>query len=368
MKEKSDSLQALRSAACLTVFLNHCYVGNVVEWGVSVFFVMSGFLLSAGRLGKGGALPLSPLESLRFAWGKIRKLYPLYIITMLPILALNVYNAFAASTGFGDIAKELLLSLLLIQSWFPAHCMAFNGVAWYLSTAFFLYFCFPYIMRLVSRFRGKASAFSAIVLLLAVEAALSFLSPSFPRMFPSLFPTGAGEDFELWFTYIFPVFRLIDFSLGCITGYIFFIRNKEERNSVITAIDIATAALFALSIAIYRTADALPGSSAYKHTLVFSPFAMLCVYCFALGKGALPRLLTGKVSVYLGDISSSFYLIHQDVIRILFMLLGCTPLSFSAVRAVLIPLSFILTAFAAWLYKRIAPPCKKLCEAFSRQS
>ena len=80
MNKKSDSLQALRAVACLRVFINHCYIGNNGPWPVSIFIVMSGFLLTAGRLAKGRvALSLYPLECLRFAWGKVRKLYPLFI-------------------------------------------------------------------------------------------------------------------------------------------------------------------------------------------------------------------------------------------------------------------------------------------------
>ncbi len=364
MNEKSDSIQALRAVACLTVFLNHCYLGNIVEWGVSVFFVMSGFLLTAGRLDKGRVvLSLSPLKCLRFAWGKIRKLYPLYIITLLPILALDIFNAVSSSSGFGTIIKELVLSALLIQSWSPAHSMAFNGVAWYLSTTLFLYFCFPYIMRCVSKYHEKKSAYIAMALLLIGEAALSCLAPMLPRLAPFLFALGAEGDFEMWFTYIFPVFRLFDFSLGCNLGYIFVNRNKEEKKSVITAIDISTAMFFVISIVIYRLTDKLPGSDAYKHTLIFSPFAMLCVYCFALGKGIFPKLLTNKITVYFGDISSSFYLIHQDVIRILYMLSCYTALSFAVVKALLIPISFVLIILAAEIYGRIALTYKKRLQA-----
>jgi peptidoglycan/LPS O-acetylase OafA/YrhL len=367
MKKKSDSLQALRAVACLTVFLNHCYIGNIVEWGVSVFFVMSGFLLTAGQLDKGMATPsLASLECLRFAWGKIKKLYPLYIITLLPILALDIYNAVSGASDFGTIIKELVLSALLIQSWFPAHSMAFNGVAWYLSTAFFLYFCFPCIMSCVSKYHGKKPAYIAIALLLIGEAALSCLAQVLPRIVPFLFSSVADGDFATWFTYIFPVFRLIDFSLGCNLGYIFVNRNKEEKKSVITAIDISTAVFFVISVATYRLTDKLPGSDAYKHTLIFSPFAMLCVYCFALGKGILPKLLTGKITVRFGDISSSFYLIHQDVIRILYMLSGYTALSFTAVKALLIPISFVLTILAAEIYGCIELTYKKRLTAETR--
>ncbi len=364
MNKKSDSLQALRAVACLRVFINHCYIGDNGPWPVSIFIVMSGFLLTSGRLAKGrAALSLSPLECLRFAWGKVRKLYPLYIITLLPILALDIFNAVSSSSGFGVIIKELVLSVLLIQSWSPAHSMAFNGVAWYLSTTFFLYFCFPYIMRCVSKYHEKKSAYIAIALLFAGEAAVSCLAPALPRIVPFLFSSVADDDFVTWFTYIFPVFRLFDFSLGCNLGYIFVSRNKEEKKSVITAIDISTVAFFALSVVIYRLTDKLPGSDAYKQTLIFSPFAMLCVYCFALGKGILPKLLTYKITVRFGDISSSFFLIHQDVIRILFMLSGYTALSFTAVKALLIPISFVLTILAAEIYGRIALIYKKKLKA-----
>ena len=282
-----------------------------------------------------------------------------YIITLLPILALDIFNAVSSSSGFGVIIKELVLSALLIQSWFPSHSMAFNGVAWYLSTAFFLYFCFPYIMRRVSKYHEKKSAYIAIALLFSGEAAVSCLAPALLRIVPFLFSSVADGDFATWFTYIFPVFRLIDFSPGCNLGYIFVNRNKEEKKSVITAIDISTVMFFAVSVAIYRLTDKLPKSDAYKHTLIFSPFAMLCVYCFALGKGMCPKLLTNKITVWFGDISSSFYLIHQDVIRILYIFSGYTAISFTAVKALLIPISFVLTVLAAETYGRIELTYKK---------
>ena len=42
MKKRMDSMQALRFLACLCIFAHHCYITEMVYWGVSVFFVMSG--------------------------------------------------------------------------------------------------------------------------------------------------------------------------------------------------------------------------------------------------------------------------------------------------------------------------------------
>lgn len=361
MKQKLDSIQALRAIACLTVFLNHCYIGNVVMWGVSVFFVMSGFLMTVRHLDSGDSFSVAPRDCLRFSWSRIKKLYPLYIITLLPVLILNIVGKLVgySDESFFRILRELVFSLLLIQSWLPRYCMVFNGVAWYLSTAFFLYFCFPCILRCVSRFRKKSSAYLAIAALFALEGFFSFLAPSIGRLFPALFPSDPEMSFEMWFTYIFPPFRLIDFTLGCSLGFLFLRRNKPEKSSVINLIDIAALFIFAVSIAVCRLTEELPVSECYKYSLLFSPFALFSVYSFALGKGFLPRLLTNRYTVALGNISASFYLIHQDIIRAMLMLWGYTSLPVPVFKAILIPSAFLLTVFASMLYRFAAERCRK---------
>ena len=361
MKQKLDSIQALRAVACLTVFLNHCYIGNVVEWGVSVFFVMSGFLMTLRGLDDEKELSLSPYQCLRFSWSRIKKLYPLYIITLLPILVLSIAGKLTGRSdeSFLRILAELVLSLLLIQSWSPKYCMAFNGVAWYLSTAFFLYFCFPFLLRCISRYRKKSSAYLAIAALFVLEGVFSFLAPLIGQHFPALVPPDPEASFEMWFTYIFPPFRLLDFALGCNLAFLFLRRNKAEKKSVINAVDIAVLTVFAVSIAVYRLIDDMQGSECCKHAFLFSPTALISVYSFALGKGFLSRLLTNRYTVALGDISSSFYLIHQDIIRAMLMLWGYTSLPVSVFKAILIPTAFLLTLLASALYGRIAERRRK---------
>ena len=90
MKKRMDSMQALRFLACLCIFAHHCYITEVVYWGVSVFFVMSGFLMCCGYYDRYSA-SLDPAVSLRFSLKKLWKLYPLHVLTMLPILALDIY-------------------------------------------------------------------------------------------------------------------------------------------------------------------------------------------------------------------------------------------------------------------------------------
>ena len=79
---KIQALQGLRTVAFFAIFLSHSRIGQLGclgAWGVSVFFVLSGFLMLYSYYPR----EETPAFGLRFAWRKIRTLYPLHLITML---------------------------------------------------------------------------------------------------------------------------------------------------------------------------------------------------------------------------------------------------------------------------------------------
>lgn len=77
------SLQALRGIAFLGIFASHtgfrCFVGTG-RWGVSVFFVLSGFMMIYTYMGKNRIRYVSLKDNLYFAWRKMKGLYLLHII------------------------------------------------------------------------------------------------------------------------------------------------------------------------------------------------------------------------------------------------------------------------------------------------
>jgi len=76
-KSKNKALQGLRAIAIIAIFISHSELGKFEyfgAWGVSVFFVLSGFLMLFNYLPR----EEYPEFGFGFAWGKIKKLYPLH--------------------------------------------------------------------------------------------------------------------------------------------------------------------------------------------------------------------------------------------------------------------------------------------------
>lgn len=349
MRKQIDSLQAARTIACLFVILNHCYITRLGTNFVSVFIVLSGFLMGYSYFER-PAPQLSPASCLRFSVKRIKKLYVLYILSLLPIMALDLYFTRPApgSTEFAYIIKELILSALLLQSWSPTYAYAFNGVAWYLSTSLFLYFTFPYIISAIKRYKSQSEAFLAIILLFAAELALGFAAAPLSAHVSSV----DAAKFESWFSYVFPPMRVFDFAIGCNLGYIFLARGSKERRSTVRALDIACLALFAASAYIYLDGKSFLASPAFRDTQLFLPFAAVFVYSFALESGFLPRICTNKLTIFFGGLSGSIYLIHQDIVRFSYMLLDRIGLTLEQSKPILLVICLVVSTALALLYEK----------------
>lgn len=332
MKKRMDTLQALRFLACLCIFAHHSYIIEFVYWGVSVFFVLSGFLMVYNYYDR-YSLSLSPTVSLRFSVGKIRKLYPLHLLSMLPIIAMVIYFGKNTGTDWVELTTGIVENILLIQAWSLTYAHSLNGVAWYLSACVFLYFMFPYVLSCIRSYRSRRSGFIFIAVLYACEIALAALVAPLSNAVYG----GYNTVFADWFGYIFPVFRFFDFAIGCNLGYIFLTRSEREfeKRTSYALLEFACVALFIGALLIFKGESVL-AKSEYRASVLVLPFSVAMVYLFANGKGVIPRLFTNRVTVYLGNLSAFFFLIHQDIVRLCYMLLDragftlaqCKPILF----------------------------------------
>ena len=111
MKGRIDSLQAVRAIACILIFMHHCYICGTGALGAAIFIMLSGFLMCRSYYDR--SLPRTPIDCLKFSARKIWKLYPLHILTMLPVLALDIYTMKTApQPGAASVALSVIYERL----------------------------------------------------------------------------------------------------------------------------------------------------------------------------------------------------------------------------------------------------------------
>ena len=88
-KERLWGLEVLRCLAFIAVVMSRAGYDELNEygaWGVSVFCVLSGFLLSYNYVDSGRIKEVSFKSNLKFMFKKISRLYPLHVICTLLML------------------------------------------------------------------------------------------------------------------------------------------------------------------------------------------------------------------------------------------------------------------------------------------
>jgi peptidoglycan/LPS O-acetylase OafA/YrhL len=154
-----ESLTGLRWFATFGVFLSHVNIllpvpytrglFSLGESGVTLFFVLSGFVL---------AWNWSPDDSARAFYGRrFARVWPLLAV------AVALPTVFAATSRGAPAVTHLLLvsasAVLLIQAWVPGWILSgASPVTWSLSCEAFFYGLFPGVMRRLSAARGRTLA------------------------------------------------------------------------------------------------------------------------------------------------------------------------------------------------------------------
>ena len=312
--KKINSLQALRTIAFLGVFLTHCEITpNLGGWGVSVFFVLSGFLMSYGYIDKIDEMDVSLRGNASFAINKMKKLYPLHIIMMIAALLITIAQMYMGIEEISilQLFIQVFLQTTLLQTLVPISGKYFwplNGLSWYLSVTMILYFFFPWILRKIKKYSKKrllilsATLYLVIFIIVAIDE----------KVFSS------NQEVMTYFNYVCPFLRLCDFTIGSCFGLLFIRKKNKIPEKTANILELIFVILAILSIRFHNIGHAtFIGNVIHHSTFLYVPTSVGLVYLFAENKGFITKLLTKRLFIYIGNISPYAYLIHQKVIAYL---------------------------------------------------
>ncbi len=304
-------LTAFRFLAAVAVFLSHLdmfenipalkpvydrffYEGYI---GVTFFFVLSGFILTYTYRTKIAAF--DPGELCKFYVARIARIYPVHLLTF----ALSVPLVCAAGvSNFAEEAIRAALNLALLQGFVPIknYYFSFNMPAWSLSDEIFFYALMPVILALWVKWRATSPRRALVV-------ALALWGMAFALVW-------AWQDSALghWLFYIAPYFRVFDFALGIALCFIFLgVRDRVgNARARFTGLELGSFAAFALAFFI---APNIP--QAFRYGVYYTPWIAGMILIFAFQRGAISAVLSNRWLVLGGEISFSFYMFHQLVLR-----------------------------------------------------
>lgn len=302
---KIPALQGLRVLAFVGIFLSHAIDTPSGAWGVSIFIMLSGFVMTYSYWDRAAA-PENPTwkSALRFSMKKIRPLYPLHLIMLA--VALIPYYLIPAILSHSrremlKVAAKLVITIPLIQTWFPVGYEAINTVAWYLSATLFFYAVFPWILRFLKRDFGRGKMLGMILLTYSVQISFAFVTQYLPLLNKSH-----------WSCYILPLFRLGDFFIGCCLGYCFLTRGSKRLNTACaSAFEIICLLLGLAGMVCLARMDA----DWFMLTLVFVPSSAGIVYLLARSEGILSKVLSMKGFQAAAVFTPYAFLIHRQVLH-----------------------------------------------------
>ena len=298
-------IDGLRAIAVLLVLLFHLEIpgfsGGFV--GVDVFLVISGFLIT--RLIFTEISQTGKFRFGHFYLRRIRRLAPaLFATTTATLLVSALLHSPAMLARTGKELVATVLSISNIHFWLESDYFDVSAATrpmlhtWSLSLEEQFYLIWPVMLLVLWRTGLRTLLFWAI---LALAAASLLLNVSFaegaPESLSQWLPEVASDGKTTLF-YMLP-FRVFEFAVG---GLLALRIGEIAQPSKIAGVGfVAGLALIVASSTLYDESMLFPSWAA----LVPCIGAALVIY-----GGAASRLLTHAMSIWIGNISYSLYLVH----------------------------------------------------------
>jgi peptidoglycan/LPS O-acetylase OafA/YrhL len=348
-----NTLTGLRFPAAFAVFLYHASLlgflgvpwlspGNVHDYyrsvhhagalGVSFFFVLSGFVLTWSARDTDTAP--------RFWRRRFLKIVPNYLVVW--VLAMVVFAAPHTTMKIG------MLNFFMLQVYYPDFAVNFgvNPAGWSLAVEAVFYLSFPFLLGLIKKIPvNRINLWVAIAGLgiIATPFLSLHLVPAGSVYMPMEPETSVNQYFV---SYILPFPRVLDFALGILVARS--VMSGRWRN-------IGMVWAGALLVSSYVLGYFTPYIYSSRAVCVIPAAVLIAAGAIADDEGRF-TVFRNKVTVWLGDISFAFYLVHFTVLEGVWKLLGSKAYTAPQAAAMML-LSLGVAILAAWaLYSLIERP------------
>jgi peptidoglycan/LPS O-acetylase OafA/YrhL len=354
--ERVASLTGIRAVAALLVMATHAayttgkythgYVGLVysrMEIGVPIFFVLSGFLLF-GPWVRAAASDSSPPSVRRYAWHRVHRIMPAYIVTVLPAYALYHFRTAGPNPGHTWIGlfRNLTLSQIYTDNYLYSYLHQGLTQMWSLAVEVAFYVVLPLLAYLLlvmlcrRRWRPRR--------LLAGLAALSLITPAWLILVHTtdFLPDGA----RLWL----PTY-LAWFIGGMMLAVL---QPMGLRAYALVCVPLAVICYFIVSTPIAGAPTTSPAElrEALFKAAFYAVIATLAVAPLALGDhGVYAKFLESRPMVFLGEISYEIFLVHLVIMELVMVEVIRYPI-YTGNIVVLFVATFVVTVPVAWLLHR----------------
>jgi peptidoglycan/LPS O-acetylase OafA/YrhL len=355
--ERVASLTGIRAVAALLVMATHAayttgkythgYVGLVysrMEIGVPIFFVLSGFLLFAPWVKAAASGDEAPSVR-RYAWHRVRRIMPAYVVTVL--IAYAVYHFRTAGPNPGHTWMGLLRNLTLSQIYTDNYLYSYlhQGLTqmWSLAVEVAFYVALPvlaYLLLVVlCRRRWRPG------LLLAGLGGFALITPAWLILVHTtdFLPDGA----RLWL----PTY-LAWFIGGMVLAAL---QSMGVRAYALACVPLAVVCYFIASTPIAGEPTTSPHElrDALIKAAFYAVIATLAVAPLALGdRGIYAKFLASRPMIFLGEISYEIFLIHLVTMELVMVEILRWRI-YTGNVAILFLATFVVTIPVAWLLHRL---------------
>ena len=320
-KQIFPALTGFRAIAAYMVFLYHLIsfrenifspelfdLFNEFHVGVTMFFVLSGFLITHRYYGT------KDFNFRDYIKNRFARIYPMYfILTTATLIYFAVFdNDFNKTT-----LKVYLLSITFLRSFFKDYIFAGIGQGWTLTVEEMFYFSAPFLFFLVKR--NKFYLFIIPIIMISLGLLLeSFFGPL------NIYGFLKSETFIIDFTYFG---RITEFVIGIGLSLFYNEYNNKFRTKYVTIIGLLITFSFVFLMSKINTGDGSEiGITSYWgkliNNLLMPLFGIAPLYWGLMTeKTFLSRILSTKLALLLGSSSYIFYLIHVGMFSRFFLLI-----------------------------------------------